>query len=122
MPRYEHQNLRKLLTDMDEPSNDPAAFRKWLNASDHLDLLQEDKKGQELIISAMGSHTFIQTAVVKKEKVSPVNQDDLLGWGDHFSLCAGYNYDDKGGGVWIENDNGFSNSRTLESSQRLVFL
>ena len=122
MPSFEHNKLVSRIGALDKVPDDPVEYSTWIKADGHLDLLRDNAKENELIIHASGEYTFIVSAVVKINRLNPLDQDDLLKWGCNLSTpLASYNWGDGRNDIWIERDNYFWDSKTLESAQRLVF-
>lgn len=87
-----------------------------------MSLLRENADEDELIIYASGEYIFIHAVVVSNDKLTPVDQDDLLHWScNPYKTIAGYV---SGGGredVWIERGMHSSGAKTLEDARQLVF-
>ena len=122
MPSYQHKKLVERIAQLDTLPQAADQYAIWIKAGKHLDLLRDNTNDDELVIYASGAYTFIHTLVVKEDRLSPVDHDDLLGWnGNPFSSCASYTW---GGGrddVWIERENGHWGSKTLKDAQQLVY-
>ena len=89
MPSYQHKKLVERIAQLDTLPQAADQYAIWIKAGKHLDLLRDNTNDDELVIYASGSYTFIHTLVVKEDRLSPVDHDDLLGWnGNPFSSCA----------------------------------
>lgn len=122
MPSFKHKKLVEQIAAIDVPPSDPKAFATWIEAGDHLRLLRDNARDDELVIYGAGEYTFIHSLVVPNDRLSPVNQDDLLGWScNPYTTTASYTW---GGGrddVWIERGVGHAGSTILEAGLNLVF-
>ena len=119
---YEHDQLRQYLEKLSNCPNDVAGFEKWIQASEQLDFLRQNALEKELIVCARAQHAFIQTAIVEEDRVSTINKDDLLRWADLGHSSASYNHDSERDEFWIQRDDGFMSSKTLENARRLVYI
>ena len=122
MPSYEHERLSKRFTKLSRCPDDAAEFSEWVKASDHLELLRQNAKDDEFIVSALNGQTFVQTTVVSEDDISPIDQDDLLKWVDWFSPAASYDDSVKQGHFRIKRGPYFHDSRTLEDAHPLAFI
>ena len=122
MENYEHKSLIKRISDLDRLPDDPAAYTQWIKAGAHLDLLKANETEDELIIYAGGDYTFIQSVVVSRKTLLPIDQDDLLQWsGNPDSGCAGYDWGGGTGDVRIERVCPLDRPKSLAESRALVF-
>ena len=122
MPSYEHTKLVKRVADLSTPPADLARHDAWLRACEHLRLLKDNAEEGELIIHALDHSIFIHTVVVGEERLSPLDQNDLLRWsGNAFASRAGYTWGGGGDDVWVEQDGDNWTSETLRGAKSLVF-
>jgi len=119
---YEHKKLIELLTKLDEVPVDSHAFSDWLDAKAHLAFLQENAGTNELVIYASGEYAFVHSVLVPNTRLSPIDQDDLMGWSlNPYDSIASYVW---GGGrddVWIERGSSGTGAKTLENAVQLIF-
>src|SRR5271157_2363022 len=112
---YEHKKLIESITKLDEVPADPRIFSNWIHADAHLAFLQENARADELVIFASGEYTFVHSVVVPNTRLTPIDQDDLMGWSlNPYTSIASYVM---GGGrddVWIERSPSGTGSKTLE--------
>lgn len=122
MHNYEHKKLIESITKLDEAPTEPQAFSDWIHAEAHLSFLQENALTDEIVIYASGEFTFIHSVVVPNSKLSPIDQDDLMGWNfNPYTSIASYV---TGGGrddVWVERGISGSGSKALDDAMQLVF-
>lgn len=121
MPNFAHKKLIDRIARIDETPSDADTYAKWIEAGGHLSLLLKNACEDELIVYASGKYTFIHSAVVSIDKLSPIDNNDLLGWScNPFTAFASYV---SGGeeGIWIERGMRSSGSKTLEDARQLVF-
>lgn len=122
MPSFQHKKLIDDITKLDEPPVEPTAFSKWIEAGEHLKFLRENALSDELVVYASGEYTFVHAIVVPNDRLSPINQDDLLKWScNPYTSFASYVY---GGGrddVWMERGVRSVGSQTLEGGTQLIF-
>ena len=123
MPSYAHKKLIDRIFDIDKTPEDATDYAAWIEAGAHLALLKEDAGEEELVVFASGLFTFVHAAVVHCDKLTPIDQKDLLQWsgGPHTSI-ASYVCGDGSDCIWIERDIRTSGAKTLESARQLVFL
>ena len=122
MPSYEHAQLVKRISKLDSLPAQASAYATWIKAGEHLRLLEDNANDDELIIYASGDYTFIHAVVVSEDRLSPLDQDDLLKWNaDPFSPCASYVWGGGSDDVRIERGSGNSGSKTLQDARPLVY-
>ena len=122
MVSYEHKNLIKRMSDIDRRPDDTKTYTQWIKAGAHLALLRANATEDELIIYAGGDYTFIQSVVVNREELLPIDIDDLLQWSGTPDCCASYIW---GGGrddVWLEQTCPIDGAKSLATSRALVFM
>lgn len=122
MHNYEHKKLIEAIAKLDEVPADSGAFSDWIYGDAHLTFLRENAWTDELVIYASGKHTFVRSVVVSNDRLSPIDQDDLLGWdfNPHSSIASyvmGGSRDD----VWVERGLSGTDTKTLESAVQLIF-
>lgn len=122
MPSYEHKKLIEKISKIDKMPEDQSEYANWIEATTHLELLRANADEDEIIVYACGDYTFIQSVVVSRAEIYPLDQDDLLQWnGNIFSDCADYTW---GGGrddVWIHRTAPISGTESLSASRAIVF-
>lgn len=122
MPSFAHKKLINRIAVLDETPHDAAAYATWIEAGEHLSLLRDNAIEDELIVYASGDYTFVHAAVVSNDKLSPIDQNDLLGWScSPYTTVASYVSGGGRQGIWIERGMCTSGSKTLEDSRQLVF-
>ena len=121
MPSYEHKQLMERISQLDKVPENAAEYAAWIKAGEHLALLRNNAKQNELIIYAANHYVFIHTVVVSEDSLSPLDQDDLLRWSDPSKPFASYAYGGGKEGVWIERTDHPSGSKILENARQLVF-
>lgn len=122
MASYEHNKLIERITEIDRLPDDPAEYTQWIKAGAHLELLEANAIEDELIIYAGGDYTFIQSVIVSRKTLLPIDQDDLLQWsGNPYYDCAGYAWEVGGNDVWIERISPIHGPKSLADSRSLVF-
>jgi hypothetical protein len=119
---YKHKKLIEAITQLDEEPSDSQAFSDWIHAESHLAFLQENARDNELVIYASGEYTFVHSVVVSNARLSPIDQEDLMGWSlNPWMSIASYV---TGGGrddVWIECGLSGTGTKTLEDAMQLIF-
>ena len=122
MPSFEHTKLIERIAALDSPPDDEDEFAAWLKASGQLRLLRDNAQERELIISAIGENTFVNTVAVSENKLFPLNKSDLLSWnGNSFRSLAGYAWGGEEDDVRVESGTGDWSSKTLAGAMQLVF-
>ena len=122
MPSYEHKKLVERIAALSRPPIDVSERTAWLDARNHLQLLEDNALEDELIVVARDAATSIQSIVVKVDKLYPLDEDDLLGWqGTGFEPRAQHVWQAGQDEVQIEESRDLWMSRTLSGAQRLVF-
>ena len=122
MHKYEHKKLVDQLLCIETAPADDDAFACWIKAKGHIDFLINNSTVNEYVAYASGPYTFIDSAVVALDQLSPPDVDDLLSWGSssaghRSSYVTGDGRDD----VWVEEGGSFHGSETLKSAQHLIF-
>ncbi|MFA5837256.1 MAG: hypothetical protein WC837_09905 [Bellilinea sp.] len=76
----------------------------------------------ELVIYASSEYSFVHSVVVPNTRLSPIDQDDLMGWSSNpYDSIASYV---TGGGrddVWIERGMSGTGTKTMEDAIQLIF-
>jgi hypothetical protein len=122
LPSYEHKKLIERIARLDEAPSDSARYANWIKADGHLSLLRDNAAEDELIVYASGDYTFVHAVVVANDKLSPVDQEDLLHWScNPYKTIAGYVSEGGRADVWIERGMHSSGAKTLEDARQLVF-
>lgn len=125
MPSYEHKQLVEHVKRLNELPENDVEYANWIKAEGHLALLRDNAKQEELIIYASSAYplsTFISAVVVSEDRISPIDQDDLLRWCTNpNSSLASYNFEMGKEDVWIERNEHLLGSKALENAQQLVF-
>lgn len=123
MPSYEHKKLIEKISKIDKMPEDQSEYAQWIKATAHLELLRANAEEDEIIVYAGGDYTFIQSVVVRREAIYPLDQDDLLQWsGNLYSGCADYEW---GGGrddVWIYRTAPIDGTKSLSACRAIVFV
>ena len=123
MASYEHNKLIERIIEIDRLPDDPAEYEQWIKAGAHLELLKANATKDELIIYAgRDYYTFIQSVVVNREELLPIDIDDLLQWSGTPDCCASYIW---GGGrddAWLEQTCPIDGAKSLATSRALVFM
>jgi hypothetical protein len=119
---YEHKKLIETITRLDEVPGDSKLFAEWIKAEAHLDFLRSNARADELVIYASGEYTFIHSVAVPNDRLSPVDQQDLMQWSfNPFTSIASYV---TGGGsedVWVERGLSGTGTKTLKDAVQLIF-
>jgi hypothetical protein len=119
---YEHKKLIETITRLDEVPEDSKLFAEWIKAEAHLDFLRSNARADELVIYASGEYTFIHSVAVPNDRLSPVDQQDLMQWSfNPFTSIASYV---TGGGsedVWVERGLSGTGTKTLKDAVQLIF-
>lgn len=122
MHNYEHKKLIETITKLDEVPAEPHAFSNWVYAEAHLAFLRENAMADELVIYASSEYSFVHSVVVPNTRLSPIDQDDLMGWSSNpYHSIASYVM---GGGrddVWIERGMSGTGTKTMEDAIQLIF-
>ena len=122
MHNYEHKKLIEAITSLGEAPADPTWFSKWLDAEAHLSFLHTNACADELVIYAAADSTFIHSVAVPNDRLTPVDQQDLLKWNfNSYESIASYV---SGGGredVWVERGLSGTGTNTLKNAVQLIF-
>lgn len=122
MHNYEHKRLIEVIAKLDEIPADSQDFSEWIKAEAHLAFLRENALADELVIYASGEYSFVHSVAVPNDKLSPIDQDDLMGWSfNPYRSIASYV---TGGGrddVWVERGLSGTGTKTLENAVQLIF-
>jgi hypothetical protein len=122
VPSYAHKKLVERIAALDIEPADPAEFAEWIKAGEHLNFLRTNALEDEIVIYGSGPHFFAHSIVVANDKLSPVDEEDLLGWScNPFTSIASTVW---GGGrddVWIERGDRHRGADALAEGMDLVF-
>lgn len=122
MHNYEHKKLIEAITRLDEIPADSNSFSGWIEAEAHLDFLRLNARADELVIYASGDYTFIHSVAVPNDRLTPVDQQDLMQWSfNPYTSIASYV---TGGGredVWVERGLSGTGTNTLKNAVQLIF-
>lgn len=122
MHNYEHKKLIEAITRLDEEPEDSKLFAEWIEAGAHLNFLRRNARDAELVIYASGEYTFIHSVVVSNDRLTPVDQQDLIQWSfnPYTSIAS---YVTRGGreGVRVERGLSGTGTKTLEGAVQLIF-
>ena len=122
MPSFAHKKIIEKILKIDAPPSNDEHYRKWVGASEHMDLLKQNALSEEMIIYASGPYSFIHSIVVPDEELEGASQDDLLHWScNPYVSIASYV---SGGGrsdMWIERDDHHRGSKVLDKGRDLIF-
>jgi len=121
MPSYEHKKLIEKISKIDKIPEDQSEYAHWIKATAHLELLRANAGEDEIIVYAGGDYTFIQSVVVRRKEIYPLDQDDLLRWNGNISGCAGYEWEGGRDDVWIDRPASIRNTKSLSASRAIVF-
>ena len=122
MTSHFHNKLIEQIAMLTDLPKGAAEYAEWIKAGEHLRFLQDTANDDEVVIYACGDYTFIHTVAVSDDRLSPLDQDDLLGWaGNPYSLRAGYVWGGRGDDVGIERGGSISGSNTLKDASQLLF-
>ncbi len=122
MPSYAHKKLVEEILKLDAVPSDANAFSAWIKAQQHLDFLKDNGRQNEIVVYASGPFTFIHSMIVPNSKLSPPNENDLLGWScNPFTSIASYVSGGGREGMWIERGPHGVGSDTLASGMNLIF-
>ena len=122
LSKYEHERLSRSFTELSRCPDDTALFEKWIEASDHLDLLRHNAMESELLICAINGQSFVQTAIVNEEKLCSAFDDNWLSWEDWHKPVAVYDEGSEQDELQIMRGKHFDNSKLLEDAYPLVFI
>ena len=121
MPSYAHKKLVERIAELDQEPEDEAAFAEWIKAGAHLTFLRENAREDEIVIYGSGQHFFAHSLIVANDRLSPVDEEDLLGWNSTpFTSIASQVW---GGSrdVWIERGDRHRGANALTNAMDLVF-
>lgn len=124
MPRYEHNQIIKRLTSLDELPNDDETLRSWITAEDHLQFLADNARSQEIVVYAAPEYSFIYCMAVPEESLNPIDKEDLLKWSVNPNRSAASYVSDGGReGIWVERGPGagLTGSETLSQGTQLIY-
>ncbi len=122
MDNYEHKKLIEAIIKLDEAPSDSEYFSKWLEAEEHLDFLRRNANANELVIYASGEYTFIHSVAVPNDRLTPLDQQDLMAWSfNPYTSIASYVIGGERGGVWVEHGLRGTGTKTLENAVQFIF-
>jgi hypothetical protein len=122
MHNFQHKRIIEKINRLDTKPSDPQTYAEWIKGGDHLALLRENARADDVVMYACGDYTFIYSLVVPNDRVSPPDKSDFLGWScNPFRSIASYVY---GGGrddVWLERGLSHVGAKTLDGATQLIF-
>ncbi len=122
MSSYEHKKLLEDIAKLDDPPSEPKKFSMWIEAGGHLELLRENARSDELAIFASGEYTFVHAIVVSNDRLSPIDQEDLLKWScSPYTSIASYVSGGGRDGIWVERSAHSTGAKTLDGGVQLIF-
>ncbi len=93
MPRFEHKNLIRRVQAVHTPPSSAGKHAHWIKGVDHLRLLRQNAREDQLLIDVASPHIFIHTVAVPTLDLQSVRDTDLLDWdGGLPSTRIGYVY------------------------------
>lgn len=122
MPSYEHKRLVERIKELNQPPTSAHRLTAWLEASQHIEFLEDNSKEQEIVIWARNSTTSIQGLVVREDRLHPLDKQDLLRWqGNGFEPRADFFWQAETDDVVLEESRNSWGADSLSGAQRLVF-
>lgn len=122
VPNFEHKKLLERVSRLNQIPDDPNAFAEWLKSEKQLAFLIDNAHEGELVLYASGPFFFVHAMAVRDDRLTPVNEDDLLGWScNPYRSVASYV---SGGGrpdIWIERGLRQLGADTFQGGRQLVF-
>jgi hypothetical protein len=119
---YEHKKLIEAITTLDEVPADSRNFSEWLEAGAHLNFLRMNACADELVIYASGDYTFIHSVAVRNDRLTPVDQQDLVKWNfSSYEPIASYVSGGGREGMWVERGLNGTGTQTLNNAVQLIF-
>ncbi len=95
MTSFEHRQLVRQLREADTRPDAGEAYREWLNASQHLDLLRSHDQQKEILVHALTRHSLVYSLIVDESRVNPIDIENLLQWDESlYSMRSAYYVDD----------------------------
>lgn len=122
MSSYEHKRLTQRVLQLDEVPDDAQGFSEWIKAEAHLEFLRQNGLANEVAVFISGPYSFVHSVVVSNDRLSPVDQDDLMGWNfNPYIPLVGYTTTGDQSYVSIESSMSSTGSKTLDGATQLVF-
>lgn len=122
MPNFEHKRLLDDIAKLDNPPSEPDEFSVWIEAGGHLQFLRDNADADELAIYTSGEYTFVHTMAVSNDRLSPVDQEDLLRWScNPYTSIASYVSGGGRDGIWVERSAHSNGAKTLDGGMQLIF-
>ncbi|MEM8616778.1 MAG: hypothetical protein AAGF20_07565 [Pseudomonadota bacterium] len=124
MSSHTHKRILRAINILGRYPDHETQVTEWLSGLDHISLIRDNRRDDELILYASSQCAFVHTVAVPNTKLHPTDKDDLLGWQcNAHTLCAS---------IWWqfgeEEKLGFTRgisgagSKTLEGGQNLIFI
>jgi hypothetical protein len=64
---YDHKKLIETITRLDELPSGQEEYAEWIKAEAHLEFLRQNSRSDELVVSASGEYTFVDSIVVPND-------------------------------------------------------
>jgi hypothetical protein len=119
---YEHKKLTETISQLDAVPDDIQGFSEWIKAEGHLEFLRQNALANEVAVLVSGPYSFVHSVVVSNDRLSPVDQADLMGWNfNSYIPLVGYTTGGDQSNVSIERGMSDTGSKTLDGATQLVF-
>lgn len=116
------RNIIGHLSDLSFEPADEAGFNKWLQQEDAFSFLIQNAKDSEFVIYASIGHTYIHAVLVGRDKLSPPDISDLMGWNCNSSSCWGVSYTlSDPPRVWLSPPLEHPGCKTLVGAEKLIY-
>ena len=128
MITFEQKQLLKRIIEVDtrspKPPDDAIEKEAWFSDEKHLELLRANAKEGELIVFAQTKNLLVNSIIVRKSQLIPLDLDDMLEWqGNAYTVRAGYAinlFEDTQ--VKLEYGNADYSNNTFRNAEQLVFV
>ncbi|MEP2943139.1 MAG: hypothetical protein ABJO72_05020 [Hyphomicrobiales bacterium] len=123
MENFHHQQLIKIIGEIDVAPENSSNFTKWITAHKHLELLEKNSQENEVILYASGPHTFVHSFAVPRSVLEEADIEDLHKWScnpfnDRSRYVSGLAENSK---TRVEHGVDSGGSKTLDAGLQLVF-
>jgi len=120
MPSFFHKKIIDRIKYIDALPTDIKVLSEWVKAGDHIKLLYESAKVDEIVIYASGPFTFIHSIAVPNDALQKFENDDLLKWScNPYTSYASYVSSNEG--MEINRGIGWRGCDALDEGMDLIF-
>lgn len=114
--------LLRTLAELDRAPTGSDDFSRWIEAHAHLEFLRTNAESEDVVIYAAGDCMFMHSVAVSNDRLSPIDQHDLMQWSfNPFRSIASYVISGGREEVRVERGLNGTGTKTLRNAVQLIF-